>query len=296
MTTSSESSVGILHSGPRVAEKHLNNFFTLVVPMTGAGAAFAGFAPPTLTTGIVFVVFFLLGGMGVGISLHRYFSHHAFRTSPAMRFALGVLGSWAWQGSIEQWVSDHRRHHRFADTPLDPHSPHFVKGEAPSSVLAGLFHAHFGWMLFGDASDPVEYAPDISRDPIARWCSRYYWPLALSTLALPALVGFVASGASEAVACLLWAGFVRVLVIQHFTWAIASIGHRFGAQEDDAKDEARNSRLLAVLLFGEGLHSYHHVNPSNGINQPEAFDLNGKILKVWRRIGLIWALRGADPN
>lgn len=38
--------------------------------------------------------------------------------------------------SIFVWSRDHRLHHKFADTPLDPHD-----------MSKGFFYAHVGWLL-----------------------------------------------------------------------------------------------------------------------------------------------------
>ncbi len=100
-------------------------------------------------------------------------------------------------------------------------------------------------------------------------------------MVLPAGLGAIVGDNSEALSCLVYAGFARVAAVQHLTWAIASVGHRFGEKLPDSKDESRNSKALAVLLLGEGLHSFHHRNPALGVNQPEALDLSGKILQAF---------------
>ena len=46
---------------------------------------------------------------------HRYFTHRAFKANRALRIALAVAVSMAFQGSIITWVADHRRHHIFTD-------------------------------------------------------------------------------------------------------------------------------------------------------------------------------------
>ncbi|MFK7894791.1 MAG: acyl-CoA desaturase [Myxococcota bacterium] len=230
------------------------------------------------TSAVIGAVAFLATGLGAGVGLHRYFTHRAFVCGPKLRTVLAILGTSAWQGPISQWVADHRRHHRFADTPLDPHSPHWRNEEPPKSVAGGLLHAHLGWMVLGDVSAPSRYAADIINDPISRLVSRFYWPIAILTLVLPACLGGLIGGREEAISCLVFAGFARVAAVQHLTWAIASFGHRFGEKLPEGKDESRNSKILAVLLMGEGLHSFHHCNPSLGVNQPEALDLGGKIL------------------
>ena len=109
-------------------------------------------------------------------------------------------------------------------------------------------------------------------------------------MAVPALVGWFAGGGSEALSCLVWAGAIRVAMIQHFTWAIASFGHTFGTKVPESKDQARDNLTLALLLFGEGLHSFHHAHPNAAINEPIKFDLNGIILAAAHRLGVVHRL------
>jgi len=40
------------------------------------------------------------------------------------------------QGSVIHWSRDHRLHHKFSDTLLDPYS-----------IQRGIFFAHMGWLL-----------------------------------------------------------------------------------------------------------------------------------------------------
>jgi stearoyl-CoA desaturase (delta-9 desaturase) len=291
MDVNATDNAGVITRGPRVTSKRCQNAVTVFAPFALALSGIASGVVPTWTTAGVFVVCFVLGPIGIGIGLHRYFAHRAFQAHPAVQVVLGILASWAWQGPVIQWVSDHRRHHRFADTGLDPHSPHFVRGRAARTTVGGLFHAHLGWMLSADVSDPRRFAVDAERDRVARFCSRWYWPLALSSLLVPAGLGGMLGGQEEALRCLVWAGALRIVLLQHLTWAIASAGHRYGEKRHDAQDEARNSVALALLLFGEGLHSFHHVYPGLGVNQPEHLDLNGQILQRWERWGWIRHLK-----
>ena len=46
------------------------------------------------------VFFYLLCGLGVTAGFHRYFTHRAFKANRALRIALAVAGSMAFQGSI----------------------------------------------------------------------------------------------------------------------------------------------------------------------------------------------------
>ena len=75
---------------------------------------------------LLIVVAILLAVYKVGIAmsacLHRYAAHSAFKCGPSTRFALGMIGCSANQGGPIWWASQHRLHHKFCDTPRDPHS------------------------------------------------------------------------------------------------------------------------------------------------------------------------------
>ena len=63
------------------------------------------------------------------------------------------------------WVSDHRRHHAFADDEGDPHSPH-GHGDGFTGTLRGLWHAHLGWLFDHPTAEGAEkHAPDLRRGP-----------------------------------------------------------------------------------------------------------------------------------
>ncbi|MHB8492566.1 MAG: fatty acid desaturase, partial [Solirubrobacteraceae bacterium] len=72
----------------------------------------------------IFAAMYLLTAIGVTVGFHRLLTHRAFETYRWLRYTFAVLGSMALQGSVIDWVADHRKHHTFPDEPGDPHSPH----------------------------------------------------------------------------------------------------------------------------------------------------------------------------
>jgi hypothetical protein len=44
--------------------------------------------------------------------------HRSFKTSRPLRAVFAVLGSAAVEGPVIEWVSSHRKHHRFSDLPV----------------------------------------------------------------------------------------------------------------------------------------------------------------------------------
>jgi stearoyl-CoA desaturase (delta-9 desaturase) len=254
-----------------------------------ASGAFA--LEPTAQTWVIFSAFFGLTVVGVAIGLHRYFTHHAFKTSWAVKVCLGVLGTWAMQGDITRWVADHRRHHRFADKKFDPHSPWYSDAGPIANRLLGWFHAHMGWMVYGKVSLPERYAPDCVADRSIAMLSKYYWPIAVIGLLLPGAVGYCFGGSDELYRCIFWAGAARVALLHQLTWSVNSFGHMFGAKVAGSDNEARDNTFFALLLLGEGLHSHHHARPTAAMNEPKHLDFGGWVIRCAEKLGLVWQLR-----
>ena len=92
--------------------------------------------------------------LGITVGFHRLLTHRAFQTYPAVRYTLAVCGTLAVEGSVIKWVTDHRKHHDFADEDGDPHTPH---GGGPGLMGAakGLWHAHVGCSSPGGPGGPA---------------------------------------------------------------------------------------------------------------------------------------------
>src|SRR4026209_169596 len=95
----------------------------------------------------IFAVGYALTTLGISIGFHRLFTHRSYETFKSIRYSLAVLGSMAVQGPVIRWVSDHRQHHSFADREGDPHSPHAGFAPGIRGKIAGLWHAHVGWLF-----------------------------------------------------------------------------------------------------------------------------------------------------
>ena len=109
----------------------------------------------------IMVVTYVLFGLGVTVGFHRLLTHRSFRTHKGTQYTFAVLGSMALQGSVMDWVADHRKHHAHADEEGDPHSPHVGHG----SGLKGLWHAHTGWLMETHGlADWKKYAGELYED------------------------------------------------------------------------------------------------------------------------------------
>src|SRR5919198_3331955 len=126
---------------------------------------------------VILAVMYLVTALGVTVGYHRLYTHRAFDAVAPVRYTLAVLGSMAVQGPVIDWVSDHRRHHAFADDEGDPHSPH-GHGDGFAGTLRGLWHAHLGWLFDHPTAEGAEkYAPDLLEDRGMRIVHKLFGPL-----------------------------------------------------------------------------------------------------------------------
>lgn len=229
---------------------------------------------------LIFVVT-RISGLGVTAGLHRYFSHHAFKTSRWFQFLLGVAGCTALQKGPLWWVAHHRLHHKHSDKEHDPHSP----------VRDGFLHGHIGWIFSQDLMEPdPKLTRDLARYPELVWLDKLW----------------MVPGVLLAAACYLidgWSGVVwgycasTVLVFQ-MTFAVNSVGHLWGKQRFDTGDGSRNNWFLGVFGLGDGWHNNHHRAPASarhGFAWYE-FDMTYTVIKLWRRMGLVWGVKVPPPE
>ena len=248
----------------------------------------------------VFLVLYVLTGLGVTVGLHRLFCHRAFKTRPSVRAVLAILGSAAIEGPVISWVADHRKHHAFSDQVGDPHSPHVDHGHGWSGALRGLFHAHVGWLFIHTHRGRRErYAPDLLADRVVSWVDRTFLVWALGGLLAAFGLGWLFGGTlRDGLTGLLWGGAVRMLVLHHVTYSVNSLCHFFGRQPFDTGDESRNLAWLAPLSLGEAWHNNHHAFPTSAEHgqRRREIDLSALVIGTLERVGFAWDVVRVTPE
>ena len=245
------------------------------------------------------VLFYLVTGFGVTVGFHRCLTHRSFTARPALRVALAVAGSMAFEGDVTGWVATHRRHHAFSDRPGDPHSP-YRYGAGAAGQLRGLLHSHAGWLFGNDPTSQQRYAPDMLADPAMRRISKAFPALCLATLLLPFAAGWALGGTWQAaVLALVWAGLVRILLLQHVTWSVNSLCHLLGNRPFTTRrfDRATNLWPLALLSLGESWHNMHHSDPAcarHGVDRGQ-IDLSAGLIRGFERFGWASGVRWPSP-
>lgn len=230
-----------------------------------------------LSTLAVAFVFYLLTGASIEVGFHRCFAHGSFKAPRWLRSAMSAFGVMAAQGPTAYWVANHRRHHTFPDRDGDPHTPR-----------AGFWHAHFLWMLDREVTFTPRFAADLLQDPDIRWIDARYYYFVVAGLVLPGLIAAMFSWSWETfISGVLWGGGMRMFFVQHGTFAVNSVCHRFGNRPFRTADLATNVPQMSWLSFGQSLHNNHHAFPGSATMTllRGEFDPGSWILLVLARLG-----------
>lgn len=255
-----------------------NTLFLILTPLAAIlGTAYWLYSGQFNASTIYFAfIYLVLSGLAITVGYHRLFSHKAYDASPSVRFILSMLGASLFEGSILDWSTDHRDHHRFTDTERDPYN-----------FQRGFWYAHIGWLIILE-KDKRDYnnVNDLKADPMIVWQDKHFKKIAtFMGFILPMLI---ASLWHDPLGGLFIAGALRITLNQHFTFCINSVCHCFGKLRYDDQGSARDHWLTAFFTYGEGYHNFHHKFPvdyRNGI-RPFDFDPSKWVIYALYKLGL----------
>jgi stearoyl-CoA desaturase (delta-9 desaturase) len=270
---------------------------TVLIPLFGTIAAILltwqrGIGSLPVQLGI-FLSLYSLTIIGVTVGFHRHFAHKAFEAKPAVRIALGILGSMAAQGNLIYWIASHRRHHQYSEQPEDPHSPYIFESQT-LGWWHGLWHSHLGWMLNSKMTNTAFFAKDLLQEPAIVKVNQLYLVWVGLGLFIPAILGGLLTqtwfGALQG---FLWGGMVRLFLVHHFMWTSGSTAHIFGNRPLNTDDMSTNNVWLAIPNFGEAWHNNHHAFPQSAMFglEPWQLDLGGGVIRGLEKFGWVWNVK-----
>jgi fatty-acid desaturase len=225
---------------------------------------------------IVAVILYILAvNCGIGMGYHRLLVHRGYQVPKVIEYLLTICGTLALEGGPIAWVATHRIHHQHSDRLGDPHTPQ-----------EGTWWAHIGWIITGRALNTetetlAHYAPDLARNRVQVWLSKYHWvPLTILGIAL-LLVGTLTGGFMAGVSLFLWGIFLRVTLGLHATWLVNSATHLHGGRRFATRDDSRNSWWVALLTGGEGWHNNHHAHPVSARHGLAWYEFDPNYYGIW---------------
>ena len=240
----------------------------------------------------VFLYFFRMFFITAGY--HRYFAHNTYSTSRVFQFLLAFFAQTSVQKGALWWAAGHRDHHRYSDTPKDPHS----------KKIYGFLYSHIGWIAGPDyKATKIDNIKDFAKYKELLWLNKFHLiPPLFLMISVFVIGGFVNSTAEISfvqggLSALLIGFFLSTAVLFHGTFSINSLMHMFGSKRYDSGDESRNNFFLAILTMGEGWHNNHHYYQSTarqGFFWWE-FDPSFYIIKTLSFVGIVWDVKPV-PN
>ncbi|MGE5195923.1 MAG: acyl-CoA desaturase [Anaerolineae bacterium] len=241
---------------------------------------FFWFFSPSIGVWVSAFILLYLSGLSITAGYHRLYSHTSYKTNRWIEGFFLFFATVATQGSALKWASDHRKHHAYVDTDLDPYS-----------INKGFWYAHMLWLF--RKSNPIDkkVVADLYRNPLVLFQHKFYIPLMLLSNTLSFLfVGYLFNDYMSAFVLTWW---VRLFFLHHFTWFINSLAHTWGAQSFSQEHSAVDNYVISLLTFGEGYHNYHHTFASDYRNGIRWYHFDPTKWMIWllHRCGLAHNLR-----
>jgi len=150
-----------------------------------------------------------------------------------------------------EWVAVHRSHHRHADKPGDPHSPH----------VYGIWRVVFGGVfLYTQASRDQAMVSQYGVGTPDDWLERNLYSrfplLGVVLLLIFNTAIFHGWGIVIWLVQMAWIPF-------HAAGIINGLGHWLGYRNGRVADNSRNIVPWGIWIGGEELHNNHHLDPGS---------------------------------
>lgn len=228
----------------------------------------------------LFLFYYFATSLSITVGYHRHFAHQTFKTNRVIRFLLLFFGAASYEQSAIKWASQHRQHHQFTDTELDPHNS-----------KKGFWYCHIGWIIFYKHVFNRENVRDLINVPLIKHQHEFYnlWAFVSGAL-IPMLVGFYIE---RPLGVFLVSICLRMFLVMNTAFLINSYAHMIGQPNYNKNESARDHWLGGIITHGEGYHSFHHKFPNDYRNGHlwHHFDLSKWIIFGLSKLGLAWELK-----
>ena len=115
-----------------------------------------------------YIFYYVIATVGATYGLHRYWAHGQSKRRVWFEWLSLTCALFLGMYSPVGWVGIHRLHHRYSDTPNDPHCVKYK----------GFFPVLFSWW---DADIPLSAVRDVLRNPRVMFFEKYgkylIWPV-----------------------------------------------------------------------------------------------------------------------
>jgi fatty-acid desaturase len=204
---------------------------------------------------LLIISFYTYSIIGVSLMLHRYYTHKSFEFKyTSLKWLFTFVSILSGRGSPLGWVYVHRRHHAYADTEKDPHSP-----------------ADLGFKLFGFAhiekhTDKVNIflIKDLMNNTQLK-INQYYFLIILIYTFILGIISFD---------LLYFTWVLPVFLIQISQNSFNYFAHTYGYRNIDTRDNSTNNIWLFPFIWGDAWHNNHHANSAAQSTKIKKFEFD----------------------
>ncbi len=230
-------------------------------------------------------IFLLVASLvSITAGYHRLYAHKTYEANPVVKWVLVFFGTLAVEGSVFNWVHDHRLHHRHVDGEDDPYG-----------TDKGFWHSHVLWLFKKRRFFDERYVADLKNDKFLAFQHRHYaWLMAAANGLVFVAVGLMTG---DFLGAFVFAFLLRLAVGHHCTWFINSLAHIWGSKPYSTEHSAVNNFILALLTYGEGYHNYHHTFAGDYRNGVRWYQFDPPKYLIWTlsKVGLATDLKRTEP-
>ncbi|KAJ9593732.1 hypothetical protein L9F63_014705 [Diploptera punctata] len=248
------------------------------------------FTEAKLLTTLFSLLLTLLAVLGATAGAHRLWAHRSYTANSTLRVILMLCQTLVLQGSIYDWVLDHRLHHKYFGTDLDPYNN-----------KKGVLHAHFTTNLKKKHPEYARLAAtidmtDMQEDRIVIFQKRYYWLLAAVVGVLLPWNAPVEYWGEHILNSLILTCLLRSTIALHWAFLINSGIYIWGIPAGD-KSYA-NSNLIFILTKSYW-PQYHYLLPwdyQTGEYGNYGEGCTSTFIRIWAAMGWATGLRTMDTE
>jgi len=232
----------------------------------------------------VCVALYVVRMFAITAGFHRLLAHRSYKTGRVFQFLIAFAGTAAYQKGPLWWAAHHRRHHLYADTDDDFHSP----------VSRSVWRSHVGWFMCRESrATDVPLVSNLMKFRDLRLLNRFYaLPPAMLAGAMfllgAALQRYYPALGTSGWQMLVWGFFISTVLLYHGTFTVNSLAHLFGSRRFETKDDSRNNLFVALITLGEGWHNNHHARPTVAVHGWRWYevDVSGYVIRLLARLGI----------
>ncbi len=203
----------------------------------------------------------LLAAVVTEVYAHRCLAHRAFAVHPRLARVLDGYFQVVVGTHPTTWAAVHRLHHRYADTPRDPHSP--IQRPAAAVLLGSP-------LLFARARRRLPPGGHAGRGPVH---------LVVRVTAAAALAVAIGPDQLAVMVAVHLAGYLGVMGL------VNTVGHLHG-RKPHPEVPGFDAPWLAIPLLGHGYHNSHHAHPGAA--------RTGPLDPIWPLLRLLAATGAVD--